>query len=211
MFTPDASRLVTCGWDGLITIWDTASGQSSASLPGPCVGGVISPDGQWLATSGGNPQYGGNADGLIHLWNLASAQAGTSIGQPDALLIQSAFALSPDGQLLASGHPSSYDGGDGVIHLWDTASGAERVSWHQSDTSTAVVSLVFSPDGSLLATADDTGVLYVWDVATQQGLAVLGEAGSSSISQIAFNAGGTLLAVGRGDGSIELWGVPAAK
>lgn len=207
--SPDGTRLAACGAENAITFWDTATGKAGTTLTGPCVSGIFSPDGKWLATFGGNPAYG-SGDGLIHVWDVTGGQAVATIGQPGNTLMQSTFVFSPDHLLLASGHPSSYDGGDGMIHLWDTSSGAERTVWHQSDASQAVVGLAFSPDGSLLVTAEENGILHIWDVSTGKEVATLGQPDSSPVSSMAFNASGTLLAVGRSGAAVELWGVPAA-
>ena len=55
-----------------------------------------------------------------------------------------AYAVSPDGKVLASGSP------EGSIHLWDTASLRERPLLHD-DGAGQVITLAWSRDGKTLA------------------------------------------------------------
>src|SRR6185295_6916834 len=69
-----------------------------------------------------------------------------------------AFALSPDGALLATGAR------DAVVRLWSTADGklVRELKGHGRD----VYSAAFHPDGKSLATGDYDGKILHWEVAT---------------------------------------------
>jgi WD40 repeat protein len=63
-FTPDGSRLVTAGDDGVVRFWDTTNGEEVLTLrahTGRVEGLALSPDGNLLATSG--------VDGLLRIWD----------------------------------------------------------------------------------------------------------------------------------------------
>jgi WD40 repeat protein len=107
-FSPDGQTLASGSLDGIIILWDVASGQSLGKLltgRDVSVNSVaFSSDGQTLAS--------GSRDGTIILWDVASRK---SFGEPltgHDLQVNS-LAFSPDGQTLASG---SFDR---TIILWD--------------------------------------------------------------------------------------------
>lgn len=66
--SPDGNTVITGHLDGIIRLWDSASGVRQLSLDnhqGPIRSLAVSPDSQFLAS---------NADGVIKLWNLATGQ-----------------------------------------------------------------------------------------------------------------------------------------
>jgi WD40 repeat protein len=68
-----------------------------------------------------------------------------------------AFALSPDGQTVASG------GEDGLIHLWSVAGGKEPLaSWQAHDGT--VTTLCYSKDGATLFSGGQDCTLKLWDL-----------------------------------------------
>jgi WD40 repeat protein len=58
----DGTRLATASWDGMIKVWDTATGEELLSLPGDSArvyAVAFSPNGRWLA-GGGTDAIAGN-------------------------------------------------------------------------------------------------------------------------------------------------------
>ncbi len=107
----------------------------------------------------------------------------------------SALALSPTGEVLASGDQ------DGLLRLWDLKTG-QLLSEPLPGHSGAIRGLAFSPDGAWLYSADDAGQrLIQWDVASGQ----LRNAQplSESATSLTLSSQG-LLAVGLFSGNIQL-------
>jgi WD40 repeat protein len=100
-FSPDGRTLATGLLDGIVKLWDVASGQELRSLSGQTkavFGLAFSPDGKTLASGGDN----------IKLWDVASGQEIGSLNVTDVYRL----AFSPDGKLILSG--SVY----GTVRLW---------------------------------------------------------------------------------------------
>jgi len=111
------------------------------------------PDGQRLATGGGEPTRGGE----IKIWNVADGnllQAFTNIHSDTVL----ALDFSPDGQLLASG------AADKFMRVLDLASG-KVVKTFEGHTH-HVMGVSWKCDGRTLASAGADNVVKVWDFTT---------------------------------------------
>ncbi len=96
-FSPDGKRLATGGAEGIVELWDTATGQKVQTFRGH-LGSVetlaFGPDGTRLATGG--------ADGTLRLWDTTARRDAISITK-DGLSATEIPALSPDGQTLLTG------------------------------------------------------------------------------------------------------------
>ncbi|WP_341525448.1 serine/threonine-protein kinase [Nostoc sp. UHCC 0302] len=109
-----------------------------------------------------------------------------------------ALAISPDGNILASGN------NDKKIRLWDLNS--KKILATLSGHSQAVKSVSFSPDGKTLATASDDKTIKLWHSKTFEEICTL-FGHSHAVKSVAFHPNEQILASGSWDKTIKLWDI----
>jgi len=111
-------------------------------------------------------------------------------------------AVSPDGQMLASGSA------DETIRLWNVATGelTATVRGHED----SVLALAFSPDGELLASGSWDGTLRLWETSSGELLRTIDSDGWY-VSSLAFSSDGQKLAVGSSTDAVQLRDVPGSE
>jgi WD40 repeat protein len=135
-FSPDRSQLASASDDGVVKLWDAATGAGRQTLKGhsSSVEAVaFSPDGSQLASA--------SCDGTVKLWDAATG-AGHQTLRGHSNWVK-AVAFSPDGSQLASAS------NDCTIRLWNAATGAARQTLR---VNAVIQTLLFSSDGSYLET-----------------------------------------------------------
>ena len=139
-FSPDGALLAVVGLEGVISLWDPATGKLARELRGPhkhTYAVAWSPDGKTLATS----EYHDKGEvGYVRLWDVAAGNGRLAVGDTRGLVHR--LAYTPDGKTLVSGDNC------GVIRLWDAATGEER---HAAGNAGPVSWLALSGDGKTLA------------------------------------------------------------
>jgi WD40 repeat protein len=127
VFSPDGRRLVSCGEDGRIIVWDFVRRERMATLSGRFARRLVfSRDGTWFASAG--------TDGTINIWDSVRVARLRVLREHRSEV--GALSLSPDGTLLASGSP------DRVV-LWNTHTWRIVREWRGQGL---FGNFVFSPD-----------------------------------------------------------------
>jgi WD40 repeat protein len=193
--SPDGQTLVSSSGlpgseDPALRVWNVAAGNLLYSLSEHTDGVyavAFSPNGTYLATAGW--------DDALRVYQVEGGLVRQNVPITNDSPANPVF--SPTQPLLA------YAEVDGTAALLNVDTGeSRRLSSHEGP----VEALAFSPDGRLLATADQSGTIYLWDVAGGLPLATL--TGHHGVAfELAFSPDGTLLISGGLDGTIRLWGV----
>ncbi len=198
-FSHDASRVVTCGFDGVARIWNVRTGEA-----------VTSPLWHTNLTFAHGQNYpvlrlrhaDWSADGtrLLTVCNYAARVWDAGTGRELAHVehkseIRSAF-FSPNGRLFLTA------GDDGTARFWDAKSGPPdgEPLRHASDVNWAV----FSPDGWRVATACQKDGGQVWDTKTRLPIGKL-LSHRAGVRRVAFSLDGTRVVTSGDEGVAQVW------
>ncbi|MFB3880754.1 MAG: tetratricopeptide repeat protein [Armatimonadota bacterium] len=193
-FSPDGELLVTGGKK--VTVWRVGTGTKYRDFGWgeEAVDLAFLPTGAAIAISSRDERTGRN----VKLWRM-----------PDsglvAILPQNAgsrpLAFSPDGKLLAIGTDYMSAASPLGVQLWSVPDrkviGA--VATPDPVAPGYVTAIAFSADSRLLASADDSGTIWITDVATREQLSAIQTGNMMSVS-LAFSPSGKALAYGGSSG-----------
>ncbi|HEY9618977.1 MAG TPA: AAA-like domain-containing protein [Crinalium sp.] len=196
-FSPDGSRIVTAGTDGIVRLW-TLSGKQIAQFnthQGRLSTVCFSPDGQTLVTAGD--------EGIAQLWTVQGQPLAPLKGHQGRILHAT---FSSDGQRLATA------GYDGKIRLWDRSGRLlTALSTHQG----SVRSVSISPDNNLLVTAGYDGTAKLWTVSGDRSgtpisklqLPTNPHSTLNRINSMSFSPDGQWIATASDDHIARLWNI----
>src|SRR5262249_4123710 len=139
--------------DGLLRVWDRATGREFFSTPTPTQAGVhgltfCGPDSRILVAA--------TADNTILGWYTLSGKPAFTLRGHKRMV--TAVACSPDGDRLVSGSL------DRTVKLWDLTRRDDDQTLRPANE--GVTGVIFSPDGRRLAAATRDKAVKVWDLAT---------------------------------------------
>lgn len=153
-WSPDQKLVATAGYDRRILLHDAFSGMLIREFNGH--NGAIfdlqfSPDGTLLASA--------SADSTIKVWQVTTGKRLDTLSQPQAE--QYSVRFSPDGNSIYAA------GADNRIRKWNLISKTTQVINPLLISRFAhegiIAWLTMSRDGRFLATAEDSGILKIWD------------------------------------------------
>lgn len=207
-FSPDGGRITSGGYDGVVRLWDAATGEELLSLDQnkPGVDGevnavTLSPDGTRIAAGGGEyrkPQQ-------VKIWDATTGQELHTLNGHEYQV--NSVAFSRDGTKIVSA------GGDnskaGQIKIWDVATGEELLTFNQPES--AILSVSFDPDGTrIVSCAGEWHMakeIKLWDAASGEPLFTLDMHGEQ-VTSVSFSPDGTRIVAGGGKGDagqIKIW------
>jgi WD40 repeat protein len=106
-FSPDSRRILTTSWDGIVRVWDAASGTRLHDLVGHgnhVLCAVYRPDGKRIASGG--------RDNNVRIWDAETFEQVARLGGHEDFVYS--LAWRADSQQLISGS------GDYTVRIWDT-------------------------------------------------------------------------------------------
>jgi RNA polymerase sigma factor (sigma-70 family) len=197
---PEGKTLAIAPQGKAAALWDVASGELLARLPGeePILALAFSPDGKLLAA-------GIDKSDAVRLWDVATRKEVRSfVGKKEPPLsprfgtIAQGLAFTPDGKTLVS------LGGlqDDKLRVWDVETGKEQrlLRGRRGDGG----ALAVSPDGRTAAFGGRNSTVRLWNLGT--GNEVLPDVGrQASIQAVAVSPDGRLAATGSFDGVVRLY------
>lgn len=190
-FTADERRLASGGRDGMVVLWDPATGREIRRWET----GARVVNGLAFTTDGGRLAVA--TDRAVRVYDAGTGEALHEL--PGAYRM----ALSGDGRTLVSGDT------DGEIRIWDVPTGKERARIATGGRA-AVQSIALSPDARHAAFSTGTHALYLIDVAA--GRLVFDDPGHrDAVAGIAWTPDGRGLVSGSRDGTVRWWDVEAGR
>jgi WD40 repeat protein len=189
-FSADGKVLASGHDDGVVRLWNTATGKQLAEWPAhqQAVSAIsFRCDQDQLASAGEDRQ--------IHVWDVRSRKCiKTLTGHTDRI---PALAWQPGGDILGSA------GWDTTARVWDLSKPDPIMLLNRH--ADQVHALTFSADGQWLAVADSDFNIHVWSDPRQGTVKFVLEGHSDEIKALAFARDGRRLASAGADRVVHLW------
>ncbi|MCI0748144.1 MAG: protein kinase [Verrucomicrobia subdivision 3 bacterium] len=198
-FFPDGRRLVSCGADGTIRIWDVAAGRhlsTFAAGTNSWFPAQVSPDGHWIAAV--------DRASVLNLWDVKTE---TCVARAQGIEFNNVredrlCAFSSDSKQIAISCLSN------VVKVLTVPGLDEEV---QLPFQPMVAAIALSPDRSMLAIGLFDLSVQRFDLRNRTMLAPLRAKGFSLISSLAFSPDSRLLAATSFSGAVLVWDARSAE
>ncbi len=190
-------RLVTGSYDHLVSI-STLDGKPQYQIlkdhTDAVYGIAFSPDGTRIASVAG--------DRTLKIWNASTGKRVFTLSESTAELYSVAFR--PDGKQICAG------GADKTLRTWNLTPTAGTLTKSAFAHQAAILHVAYTPDGKSIVTGGEDNAVKRWDATTLAEEQVYGT--SNEVPQsLAINPKGSLLAVGRHDGSVTIFDLKSAR
>lgn len=148
-FSPDSTKLATCGADKFVKVWEVPSGKFLKSFEGHThhvldVG--WKPDGKLLASGG--------ADMALKVWDYEKGEQARTQPNAHAKQITRLVFVGKAGLFLTAG-------GDATVKLWNVDNGGNQRTY--PGAADYLFAVAASADGKLVASGGEEGVLRIYN------------------------------------------------
>jgi WD40 repeat protein len=154
-FSPDGKALAANFAEGMVMLWDVATGKRLRIYVSLQENGSPTQFGAVCFTRDGKSLVTGGVDGHVRFWDRGSMEEQRAIEVGESV---TDLALSPDGTTLACSTTQ------GSVNLYRVDTGKAVASFKSENENVSAVA--FSPDGKTVVTGSASGDLRLWDVAT---------------------------------------------
>jgi WD40 repeat protein len=205
-WSQDGRRLVAANRQETAWLWEWdgrqrfAAGVAFPALEHGTVALALAPDSKTLALSCGE---------LVRLWDLSArplAVLTESPGEryPSTPVAPAGLAFSGDGKTLATGEHAD------CVRLLDVTAQPPRRWARVASEWGLVMAMALSPDGHVVAVCGEHTEVFLVHATNERRRWTIPR-DHAPVKALAYSPGGTVLALGRADGTINLWDVTARK
>lgn len=191
---------------GTLELWDLTTGKKIHEQADGTLSGitelVFSPDGTFLAGTG-------EGGGTVTVWTMPTGAVVARIPVDAGYSPRgNALAFGPNGTLAVATHPTVVPiATDVTVRVWNVLAPTQPPVPLANGNDTDVTSLAFTAKGDLLATANQNGLVQLWNSTNGQPVSTPFTDIGAAVGELAFSPDGTILATGSTDKTVRLWRV----